>query len=171
VRSGVKKAPVQPGNQPPKATMAEFTVKDPDYRQRVYDSFSRQQFMEHLGARLHELGPGFCEIHLDYAPHLAQQHGYFHGGVIGTLADNASGYASYTLMGREDSVLTVEYKLNLLAPGTGEKLISRGTVIRPGRTLIVSRSEVFSLNDNSEKLCATALVTLMALPGRPEQVK
>ncbi|MDH4247220.1 MAG: PaaI family thioesterase, partial [Deltaproteobacteria bacterium] len=79
--------------------MAEFTPQDPNYQTRVKASFQRQRFMETLGATLVRLEPGVCEIQLAYRPELSQQHGYFHGGLVGTLADNASGYASYTLMG------------------------------------------------------------------------
>jgi uncharacterized protein (TIGR00369 family) len=145
-----------------------FEVQDPHFEQRVRDSFCRQPFMAHLGAELHELRPGFCEIRLPYRRELSQQHGYFHGGVLGTLADNAAGYASYTLMPADASILTVEYKLNILAPGDGSLLISRGTVIKPGRTLTVTQSEVYAVKDDSESLCAAALVTLMTLAGRPD---
>ena len=145
--------------------MPDLKPRNPDYADRVGDSFARQSFMSHLGAELVNVGPGTVEIHLPYDDSLCQQHGYFHGGVIGTLADNAGGYAAFSLMAAEDSVLTVEYKMNIVAPGDGEKLIARGEVLRAGRTLSVCRAEVFAVKEGREKLCATALCTLMTMSG------
>ncbi len=88
--------------------------------------------------------------------------------MIGTLADNTSGYAAYTLMRADASVLTVEYKLNLLSPGEGELLIARGAVVKPGRTLTVCRSDVVVVKDGVEKLCAIAVVTLMQMAGKAD---
>ena len=105
---------------------------------------------------------------MPYRPDLTQQHGFFHGGLVGTLADNAGGYAAYTLMPADASILTVEYKINLLAPADGDLLIARGNVSRSGRTLTVCRSAVHVARSGTETLCAEALVTLMALPGRPD---
>jgi uncharacterized protein (TIGR00369 family) len=146
-----------------------FKPLDPNYEERVRDSFARQQFMGFIGAKLVELRPGYCEIHLPYREELSQQHGFFHGGVVGTIADNAGGYSAYSLMPAAATVLTVEYKLNLLAPGNGELLIARGQVIKPGRTLTVCRSDVSVVKDDQEKLCATALITLMQLAGKPDR--
>lgn len=148
--------------------MAPFEAQDPDYAERVRGSFARQAFMGYLGAELHTLRPGYCEIHLPYRKELSQQHGYFHGGILATLADNAAGYASYTLMPADASILTVEFKINILAPGDGSLLASRATVIKPGRTLTVTRSEVFVVKAGRETLCAAALVTLMTLAGRAD---
>lgn len=145
-----------------------FQPLDPNFEGRVRDSFARQRFMEFIGAVLMEVRPGYCEIHLPFKKELAQQHGFFHAGSIGTIADNASGYAAYTLMPADATVLTVEYKLNLLAPGNGELLIARGQVIKPGRTLTVCRSDISVTKNGQEKLCATALVTLMTLAGKPD---
>ncbi|RMF45961.1 MAG: PaaI family thioesterase [Deltaproteobacteria bacterium] len=145
-----------------------FEPRDPDFDRKVRDSFARQQFMATLGAELTELAPGHCVISLPYRPELSQQHGYFHGGVIGTLADNSCGYAAYSLMPQGCSVLTVEYKLNLLAPGDGDLLIARGEVVKPGRTLTICRSEVIVVKDGREKLCATALATLMCMAGKSD---
>ncbi len=121
-----------------------------------------------LGAELTTLRPGFCEIVLPYRKELSQQHGFFHGGIVGALADDAAGYASYTLMDKNASILTVEYKLNLLAPADGELLSARASVVKPGRTLTITRADVFVRKDGVEKLCATALATMMALAGRPD---
>ena len=145
-----------------------FQTVDPNFEERVHDSFGRQGFMEFIGAILMEVRPGYCEIHLPFKKEIAQQHSYFHAGVIGTIADNASGYAAYSLMPADATVLTVEYKLNLLAPGNGELLIARGQVLKPGRTLTVCRSDISVTKNGQEKLCATALVTLMTLAGKPD---
>jgi len=148
--------------------LSAFEAANPDFEARVRDSFSRQAFMSLLGAEIGELKPGLCEIRLDWRKDLTQQHGYFHGGIIGALADDAAGYAGFTLMPADASLLTVEYKLNLLAPGDGDLLISRSRVIRPGRTLTVAQSDVSVSKEGRETLCATALVTLFTLHGTPD---
>lgn len=141
---------------------------DPEAEARVRASFARQQFMGFLGAELTELRPGFCEIRLAYRPELGQQHGFFHAGVVGTLADNAGGYAAFSLMPADWSILTVEYKLNLIAPGDGELLIARSEVVKAGRTLTVCRGEVFVVKNGEEKLCAVSQQTLIGLAGKPD---
>lgn len=148
--------------------MSQVVPANPGFADRVAESFARQAFMSHIGARLTEVSPGRCEIRLPYDPVLGQQHGYFHGGVIGTLADNAGGYAAFTLAPADASILTVEYKMNIVSPGDGEALLARAEVVRPGRTLVVCRSDVFAVKAGQEKLVATALVTLMLLPGRSD---
>ncbi len=145
-----------------------FLPQDPDYADRVRSSFTRQRFMAYIGAELTALEPGYCEIRVPYRDELSQQHAFFHGGVMGTVADNAGGYASYSLMVPADSILTVEYKLNIVAPGDGEALIARGRVLKPGRTLTVARSDVFVLTGAGEKLCATAQLTFICLPGQSD---
>ncbi len=149
--------------------MPKFTIRNPDYVARTHASFKRQHFMETLGAHITELNAGYCEVQLSYARNLTQQHGYFHGGVIGTLADNAGGYAAFTLMNATDSVLTIEYKLNIMAPANGELLIARGQVLRPGRRVTVAKTDVFSVKDGVETLCATSLGTFMVLPNTPDE--
>lgn len=124
--------------------------------------------MEFLGAVLSALRPGFCEIRLPYRPELGQQHGFFHAGVIGTLADNAGGYAAFSLMPEGSSILTVEYKLNLLAPGDGEMLIARAEVAKAGRTLTICRGEIAVMRQGTETLCAISQQTLMRLEGKPD---
>lgn len=141
---------------------------DPETEARVRDSFARQRFMGFLGAELSGLRSGFCEIRLAYRPELGQQHGFFHAGVVGTLADNAGGYAAYGLMPADWSILTVEYKLNLVAPGDGELLIARAQVVKAGRTLTVCRGDVFVVRGGVEKLCAVSQQTLMGLAGKPD---
>jgi uncharacterized protein (TIGR00369 family) len=145
-----------------------FQPSDPDFAARVRASFERQGFMRSLGAELTVVEPGFCEIRLPYREDLSQQHGFFHAGTLGAIADSAGGYAGYTLMGAGDSVLSVEYKLNLLAPGRGELAVARGRVVRPGRTLTVCQVEVFVVREGTETLCALMQQTLIRLEGRPD---
>lgn len=148
--------------------MPHFHAADPHFADRVRESFARQQVMAHLGAHIAEVTPGRCEIHLPFKPELSQQHGYFHGGVIGTIGDSAGGYSAYSLMPADAGVLTVEYKINLLAPGDGELLIARGLVLKAGRSLMVSRADVYVVKGGRETLCATLLQTLMTMKGKPE---
>ena len=146
----------------------DYQVRDPAFAGRVRDSFARQGFMRYLGAELAHVGPGECEIVLPYREELSQQHGFFHGGVIATLADNAGGYAGFSLMAATDSVLTVEFKVNILAPGHGERLVARAHVKRAGRTLTVAQTDILVQRDGRETLCATALQTLMRLADRSD---
>jgi len=148
--------------------MPNFTPRDPNYAARVRVSFERQQIMAWIGASLTHLAPGQCEITLPHKPELTQQHGYFHGGIIGTVGDSAGGYAAYTLMPHDASVLTVEYKMNIMAPGDGERLIARGEVIRAGRTLVVARADVFAVKAGRETHCASLLQTLMTMHGKAD---
>ena len=148
--------------------MKHFQTPDPHFADRVRESFARQLVMEFLGASLTEVAPGRCEIRLPFKPELSQQYGYFHGGVIGTIGDSAGGYAAYTLMPSDAGVLTVEYKMNLLAPGDGELLIARGQVLKAGRTLMVSRAEVGVVKARRETLCAVLPQTLITMKGNPE---
>jgi uncharacterized protein (TIGR00369 family) len=150
-------------------TDSPFEAPNPGFAARVRASFARQRIMAFLGAELSRIEPGFCEIELPFKDELCQQHGFFHGGVIGTIADSAGGYAGFSLMPEDASVLTVEYKLNLVAPADGECLVARGRVIKPGRTLMVSRADVSVRKDDRETLCATLLQTLMTMRGRKDE--
>lgn len=150
--------------------MADFEAKDPGFAERVAKSFASQGIMRHIGARLRLVAPGYCEIELAYSDDVSQQHGFFHGGAVGTIADSAGGYAAFSLMDAGDGVLTVEYKLNLLAPADGELLIARGRVLRPGRTLTVTRAEVAVVQDGREKPCAAMQQTIMRIVGRADVI-
>jgi uncharacterized protein (TIGR00369 family) len=146
-----------------------FVAANPDFAARVQASFARQRIMALIGAELTRIDPGACEIRLPFKEELCQQHGYFHGGVIGTIADSAGGYAGFSLMPADASVLTVEYKLNLVAPADGDCLVARGRVIKPGRTLVVCRADVAICKNGREALCATLLQTLMTMHGRKDE--
>ena len=154
--------------QPPTFTPPGFTPKDPDFEARVRASFARQGIMELIGARLTRVEPGLVEIELPYRADLTQQHGFFHAGITSTIADSAGGYAAFSLMPAEASVLTTEFKINLLAPAEGELLRALGRVVRPGRLLTVCDVDVFALKDGAAKPCAKLLETLMCLEGRPD---
>ncbi|BBK30252.1 uncharacterized protein (TIGR00369 family) [Stella humosa] len=147
---------------------SHFVPPDPDYVARVRASFARQGFMGFIGASMDAVEPGFCRISLPYRPELSQQHGFFHGGVIGTLADNCGGYSAFTMAEAHASILTVEYKLNIVAPGRGERLEGEGRVIRPGRRLVVCESRIFAVDGGRRQLCAVALGTLMLMAGRSD---
>jgi len=137
---------------------------DPHFASRVRESFGRQKAMALIGASLKSVEAGTVEIALPYRDDLTQQKGYIHGGILGMIADTACGYAAFSLMPAGGSLVTVEYKMNILKPGRGD-LVAQGKVIRPGRTLTVARAEVYA-DDGSH--VATMLQTLMALPGRPD---
>ncbi len=149
--------------------MPQFQPKDPGYAARVRASFGLQQAMQLIGAELAIVEPGYTEIHLPFKAEISQQHGYIHGGVVGMVADSAAGYAANTLTPADTSVLTVEYKLNLVAPADGQRLVARGEVIKPGRTLIITRAEVFAIRDEQWTLCAIMQQTIMAMQGKSER--
>jgi uncharacterized protein (TIGR00369 family) len=146
-----------------------FQAVDPNFEARVRDSFARQPAMRLIGARMARVEPGICEIELPYRADLTQQHGLFHGGFVSAIADTAGGYAAYTLFPAEDSILTVEYKINLLAPGAGDKLVASARVKKAGRTLTVCEFEVMAMKADSQTLCACGVATLIRLAGRPDR--
>ncbi len=150
---------------------SRFHAIDAEYERRVRESFAGQGFMDHLGAHITDLRPGFCEIRVKYREDLTQQHGYFHAGVSGAIADSASGYAAYTLMPANSAVLTVEYKMNLLAPADGKELVTRARVLRSGKTLKICAADVFVVKGSQETHCATMLSTVMCLAGKSDQRK
>ncbi|HUR24679.1 MAG TPA: PaaI family thioesterase [Candidatus Thermoplasmatota archaeon] len=125
--------------------------------------------MAHLGARLEKVEPGLVEISLPFRRELSQQHGYFHAGVVTTIADSAAGYAAFSLMPAGSSVLSVEFKVNLLAPANGQRLLARGKVIRSGRTITVCSMEVDVEKDGARTPCMVGQGTLMCLPGTPDR--
>ena len=145
-------------------TSGAFEARNPDFAKITRDGFARHGLMTHLGVAMVTVEPGFVELAVDHRPELTQQHGYFHGGLMGAMADTACGYAAFSLTPPGMTVLTVEYKMNMTAPGAGERLIARGWVKRPGRTLIVTNGDVFVVKDGAETLCATMLQTIMVLP-------
>ncbi len=141
----------------------------PHFAERVRASFERQNAMHLIQATLPVVEQGRTEIHLPHWQGVEQQHGFVHGGVVGMIADSAAGYAAMTVVPADASVLTVEFKMNLMAPADGEKLIARGEVVRSGRTLIVTQAQVFAVKAGKESLCALMQQTIMVMHGRGEK--
>ncbi len=121
--------------------------------------------MQLIGARLTDVEPGRCVIELAVRQDLTQQHGFVHGGIVGMIADSAGGYAGFTLMPADASVLTVEYKINMLAPATGDVLVATGEVLKAGRTLSIVRAEVVALQGDRKVRVAAMQQTLMVMHG------
>lgn len=140
------------------------TPADPQFAARVRDSFSRQKAMALIGASLADVQPGAVEISLPFRDDLTQQKGYVHGGILGMIADTACGYAAFSLMPAGCSLVTVEYKINILAPARGS-LVARGAVVRAGRTLTVARAEVYARDGQH---VASMQQTLMMLANTPD---
>ena len=148
----------------------EFKPKDEGYAARLRDSFARQGAMVTIGASLEDIAPGRVVIALDWAAALTQQHGFLHAGMVATALDSACGYAGFTRMPPDAGVLTIEYKINLLAPAKGQRFRMVGQVIKPGRTVTVTEGRAYAIDDGREKLIATMGATLMIITGR-EDVK
>jgi len=150
----------------PHAGPRPFKPLDPRYAERVRESFARQGAMRLIGAELVDVAPGYCAIALLPRPEVAQQHGYVHGGIVAAIADSAGGYAGFTLFPADASVLSIEFKLNLLAPAAGERLVAEGFVVKPGRTLAVTRGEVHAEHGGKRTLVALMQQTLMVMHGK-----
>jgi uncharacterized protein (TIGR00369 family) len=145
------------------------TPSDPHFAARVRASFARQGAMKTLGAQLVAVEPGYCAIALVPRPEVAQQHGYVHAGVVSAIVDSAGGYAGYSLFPLDTSVLTVEFKINLLAPAAGERLLAEGFVVKPGRTLAITRGEVHAEKHGKRTLVAIMQQTLMVMHGKKDE--
>lgn len=141
--------------------------RDPQWQEKVRDSFARQKVMRLIGAELVDVQPGRCEIHLPFRDDLTQQNGYFHAGIVATVVDSAGGYAGFSLMAAGTDVLTVEYKLNLLAPGEGERLVAVGEAVKSGRNLVITRGEVYAVKNARSIHCAIMQQTLMTMHANP----
>ena len=141
-----------------------MNAPDPNFAARIRESFGRQKAMTLIGATLTKVEAGEVEIALPYRDDLTQQKGFIHGGILGMIADSACGYAAFSLMPAVGSLVTVEYKMNILAPAKSS-LVARGRVVKAGRTLTVARGEVYAQDGTH---VATMQQTLMALPDRPD---
>jgi uncharacterized protein (TIGR00369 family) len=133
---------------------------------RIRASFAKQGLMRTLGAELGAISPGAVEIILLPIPAITQQHGFVHGGAVAAIADTAAGYAALSLTPIGAGVLTTEFKINLVAPAVGERIIARGRVVKPGRTLTLVQTEVFAESDGKERLIALLTATMMSIQGR-----
>ena len=149
-------------------SLIRFEPRDAGFEDRVRESFGRQALMRTIGAELGRVEPGRVEIALPYRADLTQQHGYLHAGITGAIADSAGGYAGYSLFPAESSVLTVEFKINLVAPAAGERFVALGEVVKPGRTLTICRLEVSAIRGELRTLIAVGQQTLICLEGQPD---
>jgi uncharacterized protein (TIGR00369 family) len=147
-----------------KETSMSFEPRDPHYEERVRTSFARQRAMATLGIEIARLEPGKVELAMGYDQAFTQQHGFVHAGIMTTALDSACGYAAFSLMPADAAVLTVEFKVNLLAPAKGERFLFRAEVVKPGRTLTVCEARAYAVEDSgAERLVATMSGTLMAV--------
>ena len=135
-----------------------------DPLERVRESFEKQGLMRLLDARVVEVRSGTCVIEVPFRDELTQQERYFHGTVTGAIADNAGGYAALTLAPPDREVLTVEYKVNFLAPARGERLVASGEVLSAGRRLFVCKAEVEAVDGDERRTCASLLQTVSLSP-------
>ncbi|MGW1503508.1 PaaI family thioesterase [Streptomyces mirabilis] len=147
---------------------AQREQASPEIQARIRTSFDRQGLMGLLGARITWIAPGRVHIVLPSRPEVTQQHGYFHAGATSAIADTAGGYAAFTLFPEDTDVLTVEYKINLLAPAVGDHIEAVGTVLKSGRTLTICQLEVFGVQDGRRSLVANGQQTLIRV-NRPER--
>jgi uncharacterized protein (TIGR00369 family) len=148
-------------------SMDDATVKD-GIEPRVRASFARQRVMETIGADLSHVQPGAVEIALPYRADLTQQHGFIHAGIVATILDSACGYAAFSFMPVDVAVLTVEYKINMLRPAKGDRLVARARVVRSRKTLTVCAGDVIAQAGDQENIVATMLATVMAVPQRDD---
>ena len=143
--------------------MTKLTAPDPSFESRVRHSFAEQRVMAFIGASLGTVAPGEVDIILPFRDDLTQQDGFLHAGIVAAVADSACGYAAHSLMPATARVLSIEFKLNLLAPAVGERLEARGRVVRAGKTITVCRADVVAVTGATEKLVATMTGTMMTV--------
>ncbi|MCB1857155.1 MAG: PaaI family thioesterase [Gammaproteobacteria bacterium] len=144
----------------------DFQPSDPGYRERVIASFNRQGVMETANVSIVTIAPGLVELAFPHHSRLTQQHGFIHAGIVTTVLDSACGYAAFSLMPEDAAVLSVEFKINLLAPSNGERFHAIGRVRKPGRTITVVEGDFYSIMNGERKLSATMVGTMMAIYGR-----
>ena len=144
----------------------QFEPKDAGYKEKVIESFERQEVMKTLNASVQTVRPGEVELKLPYQQNLTQQHGFIHAGIVSTLLDSACGYAAFSLMPEKAAVLTIEFKINLLAPAKGDWFRAIGKVKKSGKNITVTEGELFSYADGQEKLVATMVGTIMSVYDR-----
>jgi uncharacterized protein (TIGR00369 family) len=142
---------------------SSFQPRHPDYQEKVKKSFSEQSVMKTIGASIEAIGAGEVEIEFPYQSNLTQQNGFIHAGIISTVLDSACGYAAFSLMPEDASVLTIEFKINLLSPAKGDRFRGYGKVKKSGRNISVAEGELYAFSDQGKKLVATMVGTLMAV--------
>jgi len=144
-----------------------FTPADSGFEQRVRTSFAKQQVMRTIGAGLVSVAPGEVVIDLPFRDDLTQQHGYLHAAIVTAIVDSACGFAAYSLMPLDAAVLTIEYKVNFLAPAVGTRFIAHGRVMKAGRTINVTTGDVIAETSKGTKPIATMMATVMTVTDRP----
>ncbi len=142
-----------------------------DFRERIRRSFASQGAMGMLGAELAQVGPSMVEVEMAFDPKLTQQHGFLHAGVISAALETTCTYAAYTTIAPEESVLTIEFKVNLMSPGRGERFLFRGEITKPGSTIIVADGRGYAISDGPAKLIASMTSTMMIIRGRQDVVE
>ena len=148
--------------------MTSYTIRNPDYKERVTADYNQQAIMTTFGASIRHIEAGIVELEIPFQQALTQQHGFFHAGITTTMMDNACGYAALTLFPADMGVLTIEFKVNFLAPAVGTTLIARGVVAKSGRTITVCNGEALMVqSDGRLKPVAQIVATLMAVPEEP----
>ena len=147
---------------------SNFSINDDDYKNKVIESFQRQEVMKTLNASILDIRPGEIEIDFPYQKSLTQQHGFIHAGIVSTILNSACGYAAFSLMPEDAAVLTIEFKINLLSPAQGERFRAIGKVKKKGKNITVTEVELFANTENGEKLVATMNGTIMAIYGRKD---
>jgi uncharacterized protein (TIGR00369 family) len=148
---------------------AAFKPRDPDWERRCRDSFARQQYMTLIGGEIVAVAPGRCTVAVRMKPELTQQRGFLHGGVTAALADTAAGFAAYSLMPAGSSPLTVEFKINLIAPAAGERFVASANVVRSGRTLTIVETDVSAELGGETKSVARMLATLICMENTADR--
>ena len=150
-------------------SQSQYLPADPDFERRVRASFDRQPVMGLIGARLTQVMPGQVQIEMPFDARLTQQHGFMHAGITGTLLDSACGFASLTLMPADSGILTIEYKVNCLAPAAGLRFRFTGRVRKAGRTITLAEGEAMAIDAaGRERLVATMTATEMTIIGRDD---
>ena len=145
---------------------SQFEPKDAGYKEKVIESFERQEVMKTLNASVQTVRPGEVELKLPYQQNLTQQHGFIHAGIVSTVLDSACGYAAFSLMPEKAAVLTIEFKINLLSPAKGDWFRAVGKVKKSGKNITVTEGALFSYADDQEKLVATMVGTIMSVYDR-----
>lgn len=140
--------------------MTPYQTLNPNYRQDIQTNFERQSVMHLIGAELLLIEPGKCEISLPYRQNLSQQNGFLHAGITTTIADSACGYAAMSLMPVGSDVLSVEFKINMLRPAKGERFLAIAEVLKPGKTLTVTRADVYAISGEKHVLIAAMQATM-----------
>lgn len=150
--------------------MEGFEPRDPDYRKKVEESFDRQAIMKTIKASLLKIEPGSVSIEMTYSTDITQQHGFVHAGIVSTVVDNACGYSALSLMPEDSGILTIEFKVNLLAPAKGDHFVATGFVRKPGKTIFVTEGEMVAFDGDEKTTVATMTATMMRITGR-ENIK